>query len=180
MKTKAEYNSPWEIITPKRFLPFSLPVRMWWRLRIALNYFIDRGFWCWDIRTGELYWNKKNCELYGIKSPHKSPKGMLHDYNSFSAILHDEPDRVTVARDVDMAKHVRSIYYSAFRATDQTTGETIIVQAKGRFIYDKKGEPLVMIGWNHRLPYTREAKNLIIIHQIDAQKPKHGTPQQPL
>lgn len=156
-------------MTPRRFLPFPWWLRLWWRLKIACGYLIGRGLWVWDLSTGELWWNRANCKRFGLPGD-----GLLHDYESFASFLWEEGDRISVRRDVQLAKDFGSIYYSAFCAKDQTTGERILIQAKGWWVFDKAGNPLMMMGWNERIPYTKRQENLIVIRQYVADKLARG------
>jgi len=113
-----------------------------------VGYFIGRGYWFWDLRTDTLFWNKKECKVFGHDKP-----AMIGTYdNLFNVRLMDDDDRAHVKKTVEIAKQTRMRFTHQFCATDATTGEKIIIDAYGWWLFDEhSGEPWAMMGWNKRL-----------------------------
>lgn len=153
---------------PKKFLPLPWWKRLLWHIKIALYSLVGKGVWILDVEDGALWWNSTNCKVYGLDRP----DGLLHNYNSFASMLWADIDREAVTRDVELAQQVGDIYYSAFRAKDQTTGDAIIVQARGWMCKGSgpHAHPRIMIGWNARLPYTQQKEAQIIVRQVAMDK----------
>jgi len=134
------------------------------RLKIAWGYVSGRGYWWWDLETGELYGNTAICWVYGL------PAGKYPTtYAGFDAMLWADDDRVTVRRSMDKSKELRAVFHDTFCAKDQTTGAMILIKAKGWWLY-RDGEPVAMLGWNERMPYSRRKENVIRFSQIMEQK----------
>ena len=134
------------------------------RLKIAWGYVTGRGYWWWDIETGELYGNPVICRVYGL------PVGKYPaTYEGFDEMLWADDDRVTVRRAVDKSKELRAVFNDTFCARDQTTGEMILIKAKGWWFY-RDNQPVAMLGWNQRTPYCKKKENVIRFTQIMEQK----------
>lgn len=150
----------------KKFLPLPWYSRLKWQLLAIWYHLRGRGMWIWNVGEGTLWWDRQNCKVFGIDCPH----GLEHNYDSFAAMLWDDIDRTTVTRDVALAQYDGSVYYSAFRAMEQSTGDSLVIRAVGWTIKGRNGHPHLMIGWNSRLPYTREKVAQIIVRQVAMDK----------
>lgn len=97
------------------------------------------GLWKWDIRTGELTWNDRNRELFGV--PPDRPL-RIEDY---APLVHPE-DR----------EHLRNAYRKAaeepdggsfsieYRTLYEPDGKARWVQTRGRILKDENGASLVV------------------------------------
>ena len=147
------------MFTPAKLLPWPWWRRWLTRLKIAWGYAIGRGYWWWDLETGELYGNTAICRVYGLP-PGKYPT----TYAGVDEMLWADDDRVTVRRSVDKSKELRAVFNDTFCARDQTTGEMILIKAKGWWLY-RDNQPVAMLGWNERMPYSRKKENVIRFSQ---------------
>jgi len=118
------------------------------RVLIAIGYLTGHGYWFWNFNTGQLYWNRhQNNRVFG--GPRQAVTGT---YNSlFSSALWEEDDRVVVRKTVELARQHRQVFRHQFCIKDATTGEKVIIDAVGRWLFDENGEPWAMWGWNHRM-----------------------------
>jgi len=141
------------MITPNEFLPPPWYFKLWIRCMIYFGHLTGKGYWFWNMKEDILYWNAQQNEVFGINQPFSV--GSYHSV--FSRNLWDDDDREHVKKTVELARHHKSIFRHQFCIKDATTGEKVIVDAKGRWIFDEHtGEPWAMWGWNKRLPLDEE------------------------
>lgn len=133
--------------TPSRFLPPPWWRRALFRARILIGYYTGRGYWFWRMRSNELYWNPKQCSVYGI--PKEGESGTYETL--FDRALWDDQDRDHVRKTVEQALEHQTVFTHQFCAKDQTTGEKLIIDAAGWWLFDRDGDPWAMVGWNRRL-----------------------------
>lgn len=134
-------------MTPSRFLPPPWWRKLWTRVLIAVGYICGRGYWYWDMRQDVLYWNDKQSAVWGMRA-----EPSVGNYQSlFECRLWDESDREHVRKTVELALTHRTEFRHQFCAKDQSTGEKIIVTARGKWLLDEHGQPWALYGYNARL-----------------------------
>ncbi|MFG0329726.1 MAG: PAS domain S-box protein [Phycisphaerales bacterium] len=97
------------------------------------------GAWEWDIRTNEIRWSSTLEEIHGLE-----PGSFGGTFADFQADMHpDDRDRVlkTIRRSVDE----RTDYHIEYRMI-RPDGRLGWLEARGRLLLDKDGEPLRMAG----------------------------------
>ena len=144
-------------MTPKQFLPPPLWRRIWYRVCIAVGYIIGRGYWYWNKRSDTLYWNAKECAIFGLKEPF-----LIGKYKDFDDCLWEDADREHVAKTVEISRLTHGVFTHQFIVRHQTTYAQQIVDAKGRWLFDDRGEPYALFGWNRILRVAvKETANII-------------------
>ncbi|MBG1242251.1 hybrid sensor histidine kinase/response regulator [Nostoc sp. NZL] len=108
------------------------------RLRLALDA-SKMGLWDWNIVTNQVIWSENYEVLFGLL-----PGGFDGNYESFLKCVHPE-DRQSVMQVVAQAMGQKTDYNDEFRIVraDQSTHW---ISAKGKFIYDDRGQAVRMIG----------------------------------
>jgi len=115
---------------------------------IAFGYLIGRGYWFWDRRSNDLFWNKQQCRVYGMSGVER-----IGTYDSlFDTTLWDDSDRSHVRKSVELALSHRVEFRHQFCVRAADTGTKIIVAAWGTWLFDASGNPWAMYGFNQRLP----------------------------
>ncbi len=97
------------------------------------------GMWDWNVETGELIWSDEHFRMEGYEVGEVIPT-----YALWAKRVHPD-DRETCDRKVELAMHSGEDYVNEYRIV-QPAGEIRWVSARGRFLYDEKGQPLRMLG----------------------------------
>ena len=143
---------------PTRFLPPPKWKKILVFFLILLGHlpFIRRGFWFYRIRDNELFWNPQEMKEYGMTA---SSGGIIGTYDDlFSAKLWDDSDRQHVKKSIEVAMKSREVFTNQFCVKHQTTGELIVMRAKGWWLFDSRGEPWALWGWNHAVKLPPDKK----------------------
>ena len=89
------------------------------------------GLWEWDVRTGELVWNTRNRELYGVT--HNRPL-TIQDYTD---LVHpDDRERVIAAYRRAVEDPGTADFVIEHRTAHQPDGKTRWIQWRARFLKD--------------------------------------------
>lgn len=97
------------------------------------------GMWDWNVETGELIWSDEYFRMEGYEVGEVIPT-----YALWAERVHPD-DRETCDRKVELAMQSGEDYVNEYRIV-QPAGEIRWVSARGRFLYDEKGQPLRMLG----------------------------------
>lgn len=97
------------------------------------------GMWDWNVETGELIWSDEHFRMEGYEVGEVIPT-----YALWAERVHPD-DRETCDRKVELAMQSGEDYVNEYRIV-QPAGEIRWVSARGRFLYDEKGQPLRMLG----------------------------------
>ncbi|MGV9702209.1 SpoIIE family protein phosphatase [Streptomyces sp. NPDC003483] len=132
------------------------------RLREALKE-VSVGAWDWDIRTGELIWDKEALELYGTL-----PADFTGRIENWMRIVHPDDLAPTLAA-AERAIREHGVFEAEYRVRkrDGTWGWT---QTRGGATYDENGEPVRMggLGWNSdESRSARDALSRALRHMSD-------------
>ncbi|TXS66390.1 PAS domain S-box protein [Streptomyces sp. me109] len=132
------------------------------RLREALKE-VSVGAWDWDIRTGELIWDKEALELYGTL-----PADFTGRIENWMRIVHPDDLAPTLAL-AERAIREHGVFEAEYRVRkrDGTWGWT---QTRGGATYDENGEPVRMggLGWNSdESRSARDALSRALRHMSD-------------
>jgi PAS domain S-box-containing protein len=103
------------------------------RLETALEV-TGLGLWEWDVRTGDLVWNARNYELFGV-APRRPVT--IQDYAELVHPDDREIVRQTYRRAADSAND--DDFVMEHRVAFQPEGKTRWVQARGRLLKDDAG-----------------------------------------
>ncbi|MCC5627654.1 PAS domain S-box protein [Nostoc sphaeroides CHAB 2801] len=108
------------------------------RLRLALEV-SQMGLWDWDIITNQVIWSENYELLFGVL-----PGSFDGPYETFQKCVYPE-DRQSVMQGIAQALQQKSDYNDEFRIvrSDQSVHW---ISAKGKFIYDDRGQAMRMIG----------------------------------
>lgn len=108
------------------------------RLRLALEV-SQMGLWDWDIITNKVIWSENYELLFGVL-----PGSFDSPYETFQKCVYPE-DRQSVMQGIAHALEQKSDYNDEFRIvrSDQSVHW---ISAKGKFIYDDRGQAVRMIG----------------------------------
>jgi PAS domain S-box-containing protein len=96
------------------------------------------GTWDWDVRSGQLVWSERCCEIFGIHA------GTEITYERFLSALHPE-DRELVDQAVQMSLSQNQDYSIEMRAV-WPDGSIHWVLSRGRAYFDAAGKPVRMSG----------------------------------
>jgi PAS domain S-box-containing protein len=99
----------------------------------------DAGIWDWDIASGRIEWSPEMFRLFGI-DPGKDTAG----FDSWRAALHPE-DRQAATERIESAVREGSILDSEYRML-LPDGTIRWINARGRTVCDREGEPVRMLG----------------------------------
>ncbi|MFE4550553.1 SpoIIE family protein phosphatase [Streptomyces sp. NPDC056785] len=132
------------------------------RLREALKE-VSVGAWDWNIRTGELIWDKEALELYGTL-----PADFTGRIENWMRIVHPDDLAPTLAL-AERAIREHGVFEAEYRVRkrDGTWGWT---QTRGGATYDENGEPVRMggLGWNSdESRSARDALSRALRHMSD-------------
>jgi PAS domain S-box-containing protein len=108
------------------------------RLRLALEV-SQMGLWDWNIVTNKVIWSENYELLFGVL-----PGSFDGPYETFQKCVYPE-DRQSVMQGIAHALEQKSDYNDEFRIvrSDQSVHW---ISAKGKFIYDDRGQAVRMIG----------------------------------
>lgn len=108
------------------------------RLKLALEV-SQMGLWDWDIITNKVIWSENYELLFGVL-----PGSFDSPYEMFQKCVYPE-DRQSVMQGIAHALEEKSDYNDEFRIvrSDQSVHW---ISAKGKFIYDDRGQAVRMIG----------------------------------
>jgi PAS domain S-box-containing protein len=97
------------------------------------------GVWDWDVVSGRIEWSPEMFRLFGI-DPGKDTAG----FDSWRAALHPE-DRQAATERIESAVREGSILDSEYRVL-LPDGTIRWINARGRTVYDRHGQPVRMLG----------------------------------
>ncbi|MBD2561995.1 MULTISPECIES: hybrid sensor histidine kinase/response regulator [Nostoc] len=108
------------------------------RLRLALEV-SQMGLWDWNIVTNQVIWSENHEVLFGVL-----PGSFDGPYETFQKCVYPE-DRQSVMQGIAYALEQKTDYNDEFRIvrSDQSVHW---ISAKGKFIYDDRGQAVRMIG----------------------------------
>ncbi|MEH1874469.1 PAS domain-containing hybrid sensor histidine kinase/response regulator [Nostoc sp.] len=120
------------------------------RLRLALET-SQMGLWDWNIVTNQIIWSENHELLFGLL-----PGSFNGSYESFLKWVHPE-DRQVVRQVITQAMAQKTDYNDEFRIVraDQSTHW---ISAKGKFIYDDRGQAVRMIGVCMEITVCKQAE----------------------
>jgi PAS domain S-box-containing protein len=99
------------------------------------------GTWDWDFITKKVIWSDHYFELLGYPPAPGGEASML----MWQSRIHPE-DLERVTSELESVRRERRLYRSSHRIVRADTGETVWLQASGRFLYDDGGRAVRMIG----------------------------------
>lgn len=108
------------------------------RLEMAVEA-AELGLWEWDVRTGDLIWNPRNRELFGV-----DPERPLHIGEYISLVHPNDREKVRAAYRHARDKPQGGDYVIEHRTAFEPGGQTRWVQARGRVVRDEAGIALVV------------------------------------
>ncbi|MEH2309289.1 hybrid sensor histidine kinase/response regulator [Nostoc sp.] len=108
------------------------------RLRLALDV-SQMGLWDWNILTNQVIWSENHELLFGLL-----PSNFDGPYETFQKCVYPE-DKQSVMQGIGQALAQKTDYNDEFRIirSDQSVHW---ISAKGKFIYDERGQAVRMIG----------------------------------
>ncbi|MEH2327812.1 hybrid sensor histidine kinase/response regulator [Nostoc sp.] len=120
------------------------------RLRLALDV-SQMGLWDWNIVTNQVIWSENYQLLFGLL-----PSSSDSPYETFKKCVHPE-DSQSVMQAIAHALAQKTDYNDEFRIvrSDQSTHW---ISAKGKFIYDDRGQAVRMIGVCMETTVCKQAK----------------------
>ncbi|MGW6925888.1 SpoIIE family protein phosphatase [Streptomyces sp. NPDC054950] len=112
------------------------------------------GSWEWEIRTGEVNWGEAGLTVVGI-GPDRPPRRI----ESWMSVVHPE-DLPRVLAETEEVIRSHSLYDVEYRVRrpDGTYGW---VQARGRVVLDRGGEPVRMVGTVRDTTQTRATQDSV-------------------
>lgn len=97
------------------------------------------ALWDWNITTGEIAWSDEHFRMEGYTVGEVAPS-----YEAWAARIHPD-DRAEAEAALGRARDNHTEYVHEFRSL-HPDGSIHWLSGKGRFFYDKSGEPVRMIG----------------------------------
>jgi PAS domain S-box-containing protein len=123
------------------------------RLRLALEGG-RMGTWQWNVQTGEVIWDERQCNLLGIEPVETAVVETFFDR------VH--PDDVSeIRRILDSALQDGDDYEHEFR-TILSDGQVRWLAAKGTVLRDQNGQPLEMIGLNFDITARKQNEQQLL------------------
>lgn len=123
------------------------------RLEVA-QYAGGIGTFEWDMKTNALWFSQEQKRIFDL------------DLHSFSGKMSDltkrtyTPDKVEVQEAIERAARTHQNFDKEFRLS-LSDGAIRWVRGKGKFFYDKSGEPVRMIGINYDITKRRQLEELL-------------------
>jgi PAS domain S-box-containing protein len=136
------------------------------RLKLAQEA-AQAGIWDWDLRSGELIWNEKSYELFGLNPDNGKPS-----YERWAQFLHPED------RDACLAAVSRTIEQNAEIAIEYRVvhpdGEVRWLNSTGQILCDDTGQSQRMMGINFDITERKRAEEETqrLLNTIHAEKEK--------
>jgi len=97
------------------------------------------GLWDWNVRTGAVHWSDEHFHMQGYQKDEVTPS-----FDAWVARIHPDDKEGAVAA-VQDAMETRSEFAHEFRSL-HPDGTIRWLSGRGRFFYDRRGNPLRMIG----------------------------------
>ena len=129
------------------------------RLRLAKDS-AKAGVWDWNVQTGEMIWDDRMFELYGLT--HENFPGGVEAWEQG---LHPD-DASRAIEECEAALRGERDYNTEFRVR-RPDGAVIHIKADGTVLHDQQGRPLRMIGLNADITERKRAdQELALIADI--------------
>lgn len=97
------------------------------------------GLWDWNVETGELIWSDEHYRMEGYE-----PDEIVPSFEIWAERVH--PDDLSNAQvKISEAMESGEDYINEYRVR-RPDGEVVWLSARGRFLYDEKGQPVRMLG----------------------------------
>ncbi|HTC61766.1 MAG TPA: PAS domain-containing protein [Candidatus Saccharimonadales bacterium] len=127
------------------------------RLRVTLEA-SQLGIWHWDLKTGELLWDRRQEIMYGYE-----PGTHRRKYSDFTYRLHPE-DADRVNAQIQESRENWTAHASEFRIVwpDKSVHW---IRALGRFLYDPEGNPTQMLGTDEDITQRKQVEEAIRINE---------------
>jgi two-component sensor histidine kinase len=97
------------------------------------------GLWDWNVETGQLIWSDEHFRMEGYK-----PGEIVPTFEIWAERVHPD-DRPAAEEKVAAAMASGEEYINEYRVT-HPGDEVRWLSARGRFLYDEKGQPVRMLG----------------------------------
>ena len=97
------------------------------------------GLWEWNVESGELTWSEEHYRMEGY-----SVGEVIPTYELWAERVHPE-DRAATEAKVSKAMETGEDYVNEYRVI-HSNGDIRWLSARGRFLYDEKGQPVRMLG----------------------------------
>ncbi len=97
------------------------------------------GLWDWNVETGEITWSDEHYRMEGYEPGEIEPT-----YELWAERVHPD-DREAAAAKIADAMSSGQDYVNEYRVC-HTNGDIVWLSARGRFLYDEKGQPVRMLG----------------------------------
>jgi PAS domain S-box-containing protein len=97
------------------------------------------GLWDWNVETGEIYWSDEHYRMEGYE-----PGEIVPTFEIWADRLHPE-DRATSEARLALAMENGDDYVNEYRVC-HPNGDIVWLSARGRFLYDERGQPVRMLG----------------------------------
>lgn len=97
------------------------------------------GLWDWNVETGEITWSDEHYRMEGYEPGEIEPT-----YALWAERVHPD-DREAAAAKIAEALSSGQDYVNEYRVC-HTNGDIVWLSARGRFLYDEKGQPVRMLG----------------------------------
>jgi PAS domain S-box-containing protein len=138
------------------------------RLEVAVDA-MGLGLWEWDLRTGALTWNARNCELYGVDEAPRT----IEDYRP---LIHPE-DRASASAAYRRANELGQgrDFELELRAAAAPEGQVRWLQLRGRVLRGADGEPERVVGCTQDASArkTAEERRSLVLREL-AHRAKNG------
>jgi PAS domain S-box-containing protein len=127
------------------------------RLRVTLEA-SQLGIWHWDLKTGELMWDRRQEIMYGYE-----PGTHRRKYTDFTNRLHPE-DAEHVNAQIQECRENWTAHAIEFRIVwpDKSVHW---IRALGRFLYDSEGNPTQMLGTDEDITQRKQVEEAIRINE---------------
>lgn len=97
------------------------------------------GLWDWNVETGEIYWSDEHYRMEGYE-----PGEVVPNFDVWAERVHPD-DRADAEAKIAKAMESGEDYVNEYRVR-HPDGEIVWVSARGRFLYDERGQPVRMLG----------------------------------
>ncbi len=134
------------------------------RLRLATNS-AKAGVWDWNLRTGELIWDARMLELYGL-----TPESFPGAVEAWEQGVH--PEDFSRAREESRAALRGEMDYNTEFRVRHPDGTVLHIKADGVVLRDEDGKAIRMIGLNTDITERKKAEQeqLLLLQEISRQR----------
>ena len=123
------------------------------RFYVKLMELFGWGYWAYYPKKDRLIWTRKQCQIYGVQCETKVKVG---EYAMFDRCVLNDAFREHSRYAVEMSMKTHADFRQQFPVRHQTTEEIIFIEARGEWVFDERGEPFCLHGFNRKITFPEK------------------------